>query len=112
MADVREKHIVVYHSERGDLYQKVLRFTLLDEDRRRFAAERWCFLGSIDGWIHLSGDGELATLVERYAPHIGKEVSVQWHHTPWAWHRPAGCPQQRPRPAPAVSARNNQSCAT
>ena len=33
MADVREKHIVVYHSERGDLYQKVLRFTLIDEDR-------------------------------------------------------------------------------
>jgi hypothetical protein len=73
MADVREKHIVVYHSERGDLYQKVLRFTLLDEDRRRYAAERWCFLGSIDGWIHLSGHGDLATLVERYAPHIGKE---------------------------------------
>jgi hypothetical protein len=74
MADVREKHIVVYHSERGDLYQKVLRFTLVDEESRRFAAERWCFLGSIDDWIPLSGDGVLAKLVERYAPHIGKET--------------------------------------
>jgi hypothetical protein len=73
MADVREKHIVVYYSERGDLYQKVLRFTLVDEDVRRFAAERWCFLGSIDDWIDLPGSGDLATLVERYAPHIGEE---------------------------------------
>ena len=73
MADVRERHVVVYYSERGDLYQKVLRFTLIDEDTRRFAAERWCFLGSIDNWIDLSGGGELAGLVKRYAPHIGKE---------------------------------------
>jgi hypothetical protein len=73
MADVRERHIVVYHSERGDLYQKVLRFTLVDEDARRFAVERWCFLGSIDNWVHLSGGGELAMLVERYVPHIGQE---------------------------------------
>ncbi len=73
MADVREKHVVVYHSEGGDLYQKVLRFTLVDENTRRFAAERWCFLGSIDDWVHLSGGGELTKLVERYGPHIGRE---------------------------------------
>jgi hypothetical protein len=73
MADVREKHVIVYYSEGGDLFQKVLRFTLIDEDNRRFAAERWCFLGSIDDWIPLSGGGDLAKLVERYGPHIGKE---------------------------------------
>ena len=73
MADVRERHIVVYYSERGDLYQKVLRFTLIDEDRRSFAAERWCFLGSIDDWIPLSDSGDLSKLVRRYGPHIGKE---------------------------------------
>ena len=73
MADVREKHIVIYHSRGGDLYQKVLRFTLVDEDRRTFAAERWCFLGSIDDWIPLSGGGDLAKLVQRYGPHIGKD---------------------------------------
>lgn len=64
MADVRERHIVVSHSERGDLYQKMLRFTLIDEDRRRFAAERWCFLGSIDDWIHLGGSDDLAPLLD------------------------------------------------
>jgi len=73
ISDVREKHVIVYYSEGDNLYQKVLRFTLIDEDQRCFAAERWCFLGSIDNWINLSGGGELARLIERYAPHIGKE---------------------------------------
>jgi hypothetical protein len=73
MADVREKHIIVYHSERGNLYQELLRFTLIDEVSRRFAADRWCLLRSIDNWINLSGGGELAKLIERYAPHIGRE---------------------------------------
>jgi len=73
MVDVREKQIVVYHSAGGDLYQKVLRFTLINEDSRKFVTERWCFLGSIDDWIHVSGSGDLATLVKKYAPHIGKE---------------------------------------
>jgi hypothetical protein len=73
MADVRERHIVVYCSEGGNLYQKVLRFTLIDDDRRSFAAERWCFLGSIDDWIPLSGSGDLSKLVQRYGPHIGQE---------------------------------------
>jgi hypothetical protein len=72
-ADLRERYIIVYYSERGDLYQKVLRFTLVDVDARRFAAERWCLLGSIDDWVHLSGSGDLATLVERYVPHVGRE---------------------------------------
>ena len=73
MADVRERHIVIYHSERGDLYQKVLRFTLIDEDRRSFAAERWCSLGSIDDCISLTDSVDLSKLVRRYGPHIGKE---------------------------------------
>jgi hypothetical protein len=73
MADVREKQIVVYHSEGGNLYQKVLRFTLINDDCRKFAAERWCFRGSIDDWIPVSGCGDLAQLVQRYAAHIGKE---------------------------------------
>jgi hypothetical protein len=73
IVDVRERHIIVYYSERGDLYQKVLRFTLIDEDRRNFAAERWCFLGAIDDWISLSNSGDLSKLVQRYGPHIGRE---------------------------------------
>jgi hypothetical protein len=73
MADVHERHIVVYYSERGDLYQKVLRVTLIDEDHRRFAAERWCFLGSIDDWIPLSSCDDLSKLVQYYGPHIGKD---------------------------------------
>lgn len=33
-ADVRERHVVVHHLEKSDRYQKVLRFTLIDEDNR------------------------------------------------------------------------------
>ena len=53
-----------------------MRFTLIDEDERTFRCQRWCFRGSIDGWIDLwmsGGSGPLADLVERYLPHIGKE---------------------------------------
>ncbi|MGA7496363.1 MAG: hypothetical protein WBX00_06495 [Isosphaeraceae bacterium] len=48
-----------------------------EEDRRSFAAERWCFLGSIDDWIPLSDSGDLFKLVRRYGPHTGKESSYE-----------------------------------
>lgn len=94
MLDVRGEDIVVYHAERVtfdmDLpffgirelppsyrnFMKVMRFTLVDEDERTFRCQRWCFRGSIDGWIDLwmsGGSGPLADLVERYLPHIGRE---------------------------------------
>jgi hypothetical protein len=54
-------------------YSPMLRFTLVDEKARRFAVDRWCFLGSIDDWFPLSGGGDLGTLVARYCPHLGRE---------------------------------------
>jgi hypothetical protein len=54
-------------------YSPMMRFTLVDEKTRRFAADRWCFLGSIDDWFPLSGGGDLGTLVARYCPHLGLE---------------------------------------
>ncbi|HEV3255425.1 MAG TPA: hypothetical protein VG013_00970 [Gemmataceae bacterium] len=54
-------------------YSPMMRFTLVDEAGRQFAAERWCFLGSIDDWFPLSGGGDLGTLVARYCPHLGRE---------------------------------------
>src|SRR5712692_2746754 len=36
--------------ERYARYTPVLRFTLIDPTRRRFGAQRMCYLGSIDGW--------------------------------------------------------------
>lgn len=74
--DLRKEHIVIYHSGGGDLYQKVMRFTLIDEDPRTFKVQRWCFKGAIDDWIDLwmsDGVGTLPELVERFCRHIGRE---------------------------------------
>jgi hypothetical protein len=54
-------------------YLPMMRFTLVDEQSRRFVTERWCFLGSIDDWFPLSGSGELSRLVARYCRHLGQE---------------------------------------
>ena len=57
-------------------YMKVLRFTLVDEEKRTFSVQRWCFRGSIDDWIDLwsSGHhGKLLDLVRKFCPHIGQD---------------------------------------
>lgn len=53
-------------------YSPMMRFTLCDAQARRFTVERWCFRGSVDGWIFLDG-GSLPDLVTRYCPNLGKE---------------------------------------
>jgi hypothetical protein len=94
IVDVQGKHIVIYHAEKVNLdiegfrfgslalstiyqrYMKVMRFALLDQKDRTFRVQRWCFRGSIDGWIDLwaSGSaGTLADLVKKFCPHIGQE---------------------------------------
>lgn len=54
-------------------YSPMFRFTLIDEDERVFAAERWCFRGSIDDWIDIAGLGSLEALAEELLPHLGEE---------------------------------------
>ena len=57
----------------GTRYVKMMRFTLVDEDKRLFDVERWCFKGSIDDWSHPLSSGSLAQLLGRYVPHLGKQ---------------------------------------
>jgi hypothetical protein len=76
IVDVQGDHIVVYHSRRGGLYQKMLRFTLDDKKYRTFRVQRWCFKGSIDDWIDLwmsGGSGQLPVLVQMFCPHLGRD---------------------------------------
>src|SRR5208337_5591864 len=76
LVDVQGKQIVVYHSKRGNMYQKMLRFTLDDKKDRTFRVQRWCFKGSIDDWIDLwvsGGIGKLPDLVREFCPHIGQD---------------------------------------
>jgi hypothetical protein len=56
-------------------FSPFLRFTLVDPQKRLFVAERFCFRGSIDDWMHLLGGGpdSLQTLVKRYVRHLGEE---------------------------------------
>ena len=54
-------------------YSAMLRFRLMDEERRTFTAERFCFRGAIDGWIFLGGSSDLKTLVEKYMKLLGTE---------------------------------------
>jgi len=54
-------------------YSPMMRFVLRDADERLFEVQRWCFRGSIDGWICLDGPASLPMLVDKYAPHLGHE---------------------------------------
>jgi len=54
-------------------YTAMLRFRLVDKKRRRFMAERFCFRGAIDGWMHIGGPDDLKTLLERYMKLLGTE---------------------------------------
>ncbi|HEX6482201.1 MAG TPA: hypothetical protein VF043_25435 [Ktedonobacteraceae bacterium] len=54
-------------------YTPVLRFILLDPIRRRFGAERMCYLGSIDGWLELGQTGPVAKLASALIPTLGTD---------------------------------------
>jgi hypothetical protein len=54
-------------------YSKMMRFVLTDAAKRRFDAQRWCFLGSIDDWFYLDGNKPLPDLLNKYVKHLGKE---------------------------------------
>jgi hypothetical protein len=51
----------------------MLRFVLIDNAKRKFIAERYCFLGSIDDWINIGGPDRLENLTKKFLKHLGKE---------------------------------------
>lgn len=59
--------------ERYARYTPLLRFTLLDPTRRRFGAQRMCYLGSVDGWLKLGQTGPVATLARALIPTLGTD---------------------------------------
>ncbi len=58
-------------------FAPVLRFTLIDEDQRTFEAERMCYLGSIDDFIHI-GYGPLEPMVSDIIATLGTEEFFEW----------------------------------
>ncbi len=67
--DVKTRAILVYERE-----DPCFKFSLLDIDKRLFAVSRWCFRGSIDGWLPLcTRPSSLPELAEKYCEHIGQD---------------------------------------
>ena len=62
------------HLDQGAHFTPVMRFTLLDEEKRTFYTERWCYLGSIDDWIHIGSDGPVHLLAQRFVPKLGSDA--------------------------------------
>src|SRR5438105_4272323 len=54
-------------------YSPMLQFMLEDAQRRTFVTQRYCFRGAIDDWVYIGTPGKLATLVQKYVRHLGKE---------------------------------------
>ncbi len=60
--------------DRRARFVPVLRFTLRDEAKRTFYAERWCYLGSIDDWIDVGSAGPLRRLARKLIPKLGTDA--------------------------------------
>jgi hypothetical protein len=59
--------------QENQTYTPVMRFTLLDKNKRNFSVERFCYLGDIDDWIILDESDNLSDLASKYCCHIGRE---------------------------------------
>jgi hypothetical protein len=70
--------------ERSAQFTPVMRFILVNAERRTFCAERWCYLGSIDDWIDVGPMGPVDDLARRLilrslpeAPHLFKPSYIR-----------------------------------
>jgi hypothetical protein len=61
------------HFAKTAVYVAMFRFTLVNEKKRFFAVDRWCFKGSIDNWFSLAAGRPLEEQARKYLPHLHKE---------------------------------------
>lgn len=54
-------------------YQAVMRFVLVQKEKRLFRPERFCFRGSVDDWIILGLPAPLKKLSAEFLKHLGKD---------------------------------------
>jgi hypothetical protein len=54
-------------------FSPILRFILIDPEERKFYAERWSYMGSIDDWIDIGASGKLEKLARRLIPKLGTD---------------------------------------
>lgn len=58
-------------------YQPMLKFTLTRGPDRAFQVHRWCFRGSVDGWLSLHVAGSLEEMAKRFTRHLGRESFLE-----------------------------------
>jgi hypothetical protein len=71
-----EKVRIMKALHQGIQYTSDMQFVLVDETKRTFATQRYCYLGSIDDWIPIGRSDKLPSLVKQYVKHLGKESFV------------------------------------
>jgi hypothetical protein len=55
-------------------YTAVLKFILVDDGKRLFLAERFCFRGSVNDWINIgAGPRTLRAVIGKFIKHLGQE---------------------------------------
>lgn len=54
-------------------YAPVMRFILLDPEKRRFGPERMCYRSSVNGWLKLVQTGPLIQLARTLIPTLGTD---------------------------------------
>ena len=64
---------VIASLERSCRYSPVFRFVLIEPASRRFAAERMCYRGRMEGWLSLHTAGPIGTLADGCLKHLGKD---------------------------------------
>ncbi|WP_322746140.1 hypothetical protein [Nostoc sp. LEGE 06077] len=65
--------------KRSISYSPMLQFVLIDEPKRIFITQRYCFLGRIDDWIQVGEPSNLNNLVKNYVKHLGQESFFELH---------------------------------
>ncbi len=55
-------------------YSPVLHFVLIDDKKRMFIVERYCYLGSIDDWIKIGKPDKLLNQIKKYIKHLGQDL--------------------------------------
>ncbi len=54
-------------------YTAMLRFCLVDKEKRTFTIERFCFRDSIEDWIYLAGPDDFRKIVKKYVKISGTD---------------------------------------
>jgi hypothetical protein len=54
-------------------FSPIMRFILIDAEKRTFKVERWSFMGGIDDWIDTWEEGALEDLGSRLVPMLGTD---------------------------------------